>query len=196
MDEEPENGQDPRAEGAMAEERAERAKAGEKRKPLWKSKLVLAAGVLTITGLAMWVYALATAPPAPAPGGVDSSLVSGFAEGAGTSRAASTSDRLIDSASPAVLRFGGSFLGGCVLAYVFKKFIKVSLIITGLVAAAVYGLHRTGVVDFDADAVKGAVDRSFAWAKGEAAGFKDFIVGYLPSSVSACAGLVYGAWKA
>lgn len=170
----------------------ERARPGAR--PLWKSKVVLAAGVMTVIGVGMWGYALATAPPGAA--GVDASMVSGF--GAGTpsgDRAAAAPARLIDEASPAVLRFGLSFLVGCVLAYLFKKFIKVSLILAGLAAAAVYGLHRAGIIEFDADAVRAAAARSFAWARGEASGFKDFVVGYLPSSLSACAGLAYGALK-
>ncbi|MCC6676890.1 MAG: hypothetical protein IT436_07085 [Phycisphaerales bacterium] len=180
----------------MAEERSE--KRAEGRRPLWKSKVVLAAGVVTAIGLAMWIYALVSAPGArPAPSGVDSSLVSGLG---GTARSSEggvveKSERLIDAASPALLRFGLSFLVGCILAYVFKKFIKLSLLIAGLAAAVVFGLQKSGVINIDGAAIKGHVDQSLAWAKGEAAGFKDFVVGYLPSSVSACAGLVYGALK-
>lgn len=166
-------------------------------KALWQSKVVIAAGVVTVAGLAMWVYAMATAAPAPAgPGpGVDPSLVSGLSVGEVAGRAGETSARLIDSASPALLRFGLSFLVGVVLAYLFKKFLKVSVIVAALIGAAVFGLHKTGIIDFDAGAVKEQVDRGVTWARSEASGFKDFIVGYLPSSVSACAGLIYGAIK-
>lgn len=181
----------------MADERSEQTRTG--RRPLWKSKVVLAAGVLTVVGLAMWVYAMMSAPEArAATPGVDPSLVSGFGAG-GTSETGGVterSERLIDAASPAVLRFGLSFLVGCILAYLFKKFIKLSLLLAAVIAAGVYGLHKAGVIDIDAEAVRAQVDRSFAWARGEASGFKDFVVGYLPSSVSACAGLAYGAIKA
>lgn len=183
----------------MSEERQEQSKRSGK--PLWKSKVVIGAGLMTVIGLVMWVYAMATAPKAqaqPAGSGVDSSLVSGYAGPGGetVTAAKEQASRLVDQASPAVLRFGLSFLVGCVLAYLFKKFIKLSLLIAALVAGGIFALHKTGIVSFDADAVKSGVDRSFAWAKGEASGFKDLVFGYLPSSASACAGLAYGAWKA
>lgn len=183
----------------MSEEQSQRRP--RTRHGLWGSKIVLCAGVLTVIGLAMWIYAAVTAPKAAAPpagSGVDSSLVSGF--GADTKEAAAaakeSASRFIDKASPALFRFGLSFIVGCVIAYFFKKFIKWSVILAGLAIAGVIALHKTGVIHLDTDAIKDHVHQSLAWAKGEAGHAKDFVLGYLPSSASACAGLIFGAWKA
>ena len=81
------------------------------------------------------------------------------------------------------------------MAYAFKKFIKITALLTGVFLIAMFALQKTGVIDLDWAWFQDGFDRSLAWLKGEAGAMKEFILGYLPSSASAAAGMVVGLRK-
>ncbi len=171
-------------------------RAASPRKSFWKSKSLIAAVVITVLGLGLWAYATATKPKATSGGNnAASGIVSGFSGGdplAAGSTTQAPEDRLIDKASPAVARFGGCFIAGFCVAYAFKKFIKVTALLVGVFLIAMFALQKTGVIHMEWAWFESGIDRSVAWLKGEAGAMKDFIMGYLPSSASALAGMVVG----
>jgi uncharacterized membrane protein (Fun14 family) len=171
--------------------------------PAWKSRSLILMVVVTLVGVGLWAYAAATKPAATArtqqagaPGGV----VSGFSSGdplSGASGATTPAPerRFIDTASPAVARFGGCFVAGFCVAYAFKKFIKVTAIIVGVLLIAIFFMKKSGIIDLDWASLESSINSSVAWLKGEAGAMKEFITGYLPSTGSAMAGMFVGFRK-
>lgn len=146
---------------------------------------------VTIIGLGLWVYALITRPPqAPAPVG---SNAAGYAAGIAPNAQPPGKPRLIDESAPATFRFGLSFVVGFFVAWVFRRVIKLTLLVAGGIAVLLIVLKQTGVVDLNFDAVQEQVNHGVEVAQQNASRAKDFILGYLPSGASAATGLFFGA---
>lgn len=170
-----------------------------RKKSAWRSPSLIIAFVVMLVGVGLWAYAAATKPDASAARGTTpDGVVSGFSSGdplaAGAGRAA-PEPRLIDKASPAVARFGGCFVAGFCVAYAFKKFIKVTAIVAGVLFIAIFAMKKAGMIDLDWAIMEDTINRSVAWLRGEAGAMKDFITGYLPSAGSAAAGMFVGLRK-
>ena len=174
---------------------------GKPAKPMpWHFLSVKIAIVVTVIGLGLWVWSLVSAPKQESnttgSGGANSTLATGFgasdsAAGAGTTE--SESPRIVDAAAPATFRFGASFLGGFTLAWLMKKFIKMTLLIAGLAALAAFGLHKLGVFDSGTiDQMQDQLGAGIDSATENAGKVKEFLTGYLPSSAAAVAGLFMG----
>lgn len=189
-------------------EKHESPKGKTPRPPAWKSKSLIVAVAVMLLGLGLWGYAAATRPkvapvvPAAGHGRAVPGVVQGLASdpqaaggGQGTAPTTEPEARLIDKASPAVARFGGCFVVAFCVGYAFKKFIKVTAILTGVLLIALFALQKSGVINLDWAWVQSGLESGVAWLKGEAGAMKDFILGYLPSSASALAGLVVGLRK-
>ena len=171
-------------------------------KPMpWQFLSVKIAIVVTVIGLGLWVWSLVSAPKADvrttSAGGANSTLATGFGASDGAAKSdlptSEESPRMVDSAAPATFRFGASFLGGFTLAWLMKKFIKMTLLIAGLAALAAFGLHKLGV--FDSGTIDQMQDQLGAGIDSAAKGagkIKEFLTGYLPSSAAAVAGLFMG----
>jgi uncharacterized membrane protein (Fun14 family) len=95
--------------------------------------------------------------------------------------------------SPALFRFGSSFIAGFFLGYAFRKFLKWSLLVSGAVLGCIFVLKKLGVFNLDWAGMEGHVSHSVSWAQGQAGAFKDFLTGYLPSAGAAFVGLFVGA---
>ena len=171
------------------------------RKSIWRSKLLLGAIAITLLGVALWAYALATRPePAQLPPDSSrSALVSGFASGdpnAPAPQAAPKADpRLVDEAAPAVARFGGSFIAGFCIAYALRKFIKIGAFVVGTILIGLFALNYFGVVDVNTQLITDSLENAVAWVRGEAGAVKDVVLGYLPSAGAGATGLIVGARK-
>jgi uncharacterized membrane protein (Fun14 family) len=98
----------------------------------------------------------------------------------------------VKPSSPALFRLGAGYLGGFFIGWTFRRFLKVSMLITGAVVAGIAALKATGIFDVDWSAVSGHVSASFAWLKGEAEGVKTFLTGYLPSAAAGAIGIFRG----
>lgn len=146
--------------------------------------------LVTAIGLGMWIYALATAPAAAPP--VPAGSVAGFSAD-GSLASSSNRTRLIDESAPATFRLGFSFVVGFFLAWMLRRFIKMVLLIGGGIATLLIVLKSTGVVNLNFDAVQSEVDQGLKLAQENASRFKGFILGYVPSGVSAAAGMLFGA---
>lgn len=171
---------------------AERREELRTRRPsVWRSKSLRLMLVVTAIGLGMWVYAMATAPEPVSAAGAGAGGVAAL--NAGTATGGATANRLIDQSAPATFRLGFSFVVGFFLAWMLRKFIRTTLLIAGGIATLLIVLKATGLLNLDFSAIQGDVDRGLEAAQREASRFKEFILGYVPSGVSAAAGMVAGA---
>lgn len=97
--------------------------------------------------------------------------------------------------SPALLVFGGSYLGGFFLGWIFRRFVKTATIITGGFILLLGGLKSTGWVTLDWVAVEASVTQSLTSFQTGAEGVKQVLMGYLPSAGSGSAGIFFGFRK-
>ena len=154
--------------------------------PLWKSKALLLAGVITCIGLFLWhPWASGPAPKRNLPAGVSSLSES---PSAGT-----TVEAPATSASPALFRFGASYLAGFFLGWFCRKSLKITLLLGGAAAIVIFFLQRTGRIDLEWSAIQAHLSQSLAWLHGELGALKHFVTGYLPSTGAALVGIFMGA---
>ena len=175
--------------------------------PLYKSKTFMTMSVFTVVGAVMWGYAAVTAPQAPpaaaASSGVNQSLVQGFAAGEQKTGAndgappAEPEKRLIDNA-PRMFTIGLSFVGGFLLAWGMRKFIKWPLLLAGLAVGGVFLLKKYGISDvggIQTEDIEQHVDQGVTWAKEHGNQAVEYVKQYLPSSASGVVGMFFGARK-
>jgi uncharacterized membrane protein (Fun14 family) len=100
--------------------------------------------------------------------------------------------------SPALFRFGLSYIAGFFLGYGLLRFMKVTLVMSVLAVGAVFLMRKAGWMDVDLDwnSVESHLSDSFGWLRGQAEALKVFITGYVPSAAAAGVGLFMGArWR-
>lgn len=151
-------------------------------------KLALA---VTLLGAGLWVYALATAPhEASVNGSSGSDLASGLAARTGSpSTESSPADaRFIDDAAPAAFRLGMSFLGGFLLGYVARKFLRWSVLIIAVIVVGIFLLRSADIIVLPWDQIEHEVREGATWLQLQASSVRDFLTGYLPSTAAAIVG--------
>ncbi len=161
--------------------------AQDKQTPLWKSKSLLLAMVITCVGLFWWhPWGSSAPPPKPnTPAGMSS-----FSESTSTG---TTKEAPATATSPALFRFGASYLAGFFLGWFCRKSIKMGLLLAGAAAIIVFFLQSTGKVNLDWSAIQAHISQSLAWLHGELGALKHFVTGYLPSTGAAVVGIFMGA---
>ncbi len=173
----------------------------ERRSPFWRSRPMVMAGIVTLAGLGLWVAGVLLAEPAPGgAGGVPGAaggLVSGLTDGASSrvDAAPGPVSRQLGfggTAGPVVAKLGGSFMIAYAAGYALRAFLKLALLVGGVIAIGIFALQRAGVASIDWAGVQQHVSDSFAWLRGEAEGFRAFIAGALPSAAAAAFGLFRG----
>jgi uncharacterized membrane protein (Fun14 family) len=191
--ERPRDGDRPR-DGAVAAMRV-------KKRP-WELASVKFAIAVTVLGLALSIYALATRPASnsstnDAAAGDTTMLKSNMAAGdQGASSKAGTEEgpprRAVDAAAPATLRFGASFLGAFAIGYCMRKFLRWTLLIVGIAVVAIFFLRKSGMINLPWDQIEGQVHQGASWLQAQAGSLKKIVTGYLPSSFAAFIGGVIG----
>jgi uncharacterized membrane protein (Fun14 family) len=131
----------------------------------WHALSVRLAIGLTVIGAAFWVYGQAA----------DSGSAGTLGEWA-----------------PPMMRFGVSFLGGFVVGWTLRRFLKWTLLIVALLGIAIFILKRTGMIDLPWDQIEGHVEEGSSWLQAQAGNVKSLVKGYLPSGVAAVIGIVLG----
>ena len=155
-------------------------------RPPWKAKTVWAALGLMLLGGGLWIKDRAQADsPAVARGG------SQFSDSSATGSQSSGIHELKPSA-PATFRFGASYVGGFFLGWTFRRFLKLTLLLSGMAIALIALGKKFGWFELDWAALESHVRHSLAWLQGEAGAFKQFITGYLPSAGAAGVGAFLG----
>ncbi len=178
--------------------------------PRWKKLLLGGAAALLVLGLIGQGVSMMSSPePTPSgpsarsgdrtgpPPGVNSLLPSGQDQtgtDATEDESAEKDDSLLHDWSPALVKLGFSFFVGLAIGYVLRTFLKLTLIVSGLILLSVFGLEYLGFVDVRWDQMDQSWSALIEGMKDEFSAFKAFIEGSLPSAASFGAG-VFTAFK-
>jgi uncharacterized membrane protein (Fun14 family) len=154
----------------------------------WKAKTVWAALVLMLLGGGIWIKDRAeTNNPIPTTTTGGSQL----SDSSGTATSSGGRHELKPSA-PATFRFGASYLGGFFLGWTFRRFLRMTLLLSGAAIVLIVLAKKLGWFELDWAAVESHLRHSLAWVQGEAGAFKEFVTGYLPSAGAAGVGAFLG----
>ncbi len=175
--------------------------------PEWKKALLGIAVLLVLVGLGLKGYGFvsgnkngsgSSAAAAPGANGlVDSGKTPPLIPGTETGKdtGAPDSGEGADSWSPMFLKLGFSFFVGFALGFALRFFFKITLIATGLILLAIYGLSQADIIQVDWNALEQLYDSSIDWISGQAGTLKEFLTGNLPAAGSAAFGLLVGFKK-
>ena len=97
--------------------------------------------------------------------------------------------------SPAVAQLGGSYLGGFLIGWAFRRFLRIAAMLAAVGLACIGAMKATGWIDVDWSAVEAQVGQTVRWLQGEAEGLKNLLTGFLPSAGAAGAGTFIGFRK-
>lgn len=97
--------------------------------------------------------------------------------------------------SPAVAQIGGSYLGGFLIGWAFRRFLRIAAMLVAVALGCMAAMKATGWIDVDWSALEAQVSRTIQWLHGEAEGFKNIVTGFLPSAGAAGAGSFFGFRK-
>lgn len=162
----------------------------------FKSRMLALAIFVMVLGGGVWAYAAATKPePKVVETRTPVTGVAGFtgqAEGSTTTTVVEAEPRVIDNAGPATFRLGLSFAIGYFLAWGVRAFAKVTLLAFGALGVCLILLTHFQVMGLDWALLQNKLETSLAFLQGQADKFKDFVMGYLPSTASGVAGTVFG----
>jgi uncharacterized membrane protein (Fun14 family) len=162
----------------------EPARAG--RPPIWKARSLFIALGMMLVGLLMWTRTTAgSGPQAGTPRG-GSAL-------AGSSPAKGEASTVAKPTSPALFRFGATYIAGFFFGWICRKSIKFGLMATGAAAVAITVAKGTGLIVLDWASLQAHISQSLAWLHGELGAAKHFLTGYLPSTAACCVGIFMGA---
>lgn len=138
--------------------------------PIWRSTLLKLAVLVTVVGAGAWIYSKTPTGQMTDEGAVG----------------------WLQASSPALMRFGASFVGGFFVAYFLRKFITWTLILAGVLGGLIYFGKKLGWIELDWDAMQAQVNHGVVWAKGQAETLQRVATGWLPSSASGAVGAWFG----
>lgn len=165
-----------------------------RRSPL-RSKVLLLAILITALGGGLWAYAASTRPQASAAASsMAPSSLSPEEISRSISRAVAPEPRLIDRASPAITRFGGSFVIGFIIAFMLRKVLRWSLLVAGAVGVAFIVARQSGYFQgANLEGMEKQAQEGLDQAGKAAVTAKDWLMGYVPSAGAALTGMFFGA---
>ena len=156
------------------------------RRPFWKARSLSIALGMVVVGLLMWERRVPQeSPPTGVPRGGDALTESAPAK---TEAVKAAKPR-----SPALFRFGASYIAGFFFGWMSRKSIKLGLLAAGAAAVAITVAKQTGFIDLDWAGLQGHISQSLAWLHGELGALKHFFLGYIPSTAAGCVGIFMGA---
>jgi len=159
-------------------------------RPPWKAKTVWLAALLVLVGGVLWVKDTVQKPAPSAPGTAPG--MTSFADPEPGSNARQDKPAGLKPTSPATFRFGVSYVGGFFLGWAFRRFIKMTLLLSGAVILLIGLGKKLGWIELDWASIEAHVRESLAWLQGEAGTIKQFLTGYLPSVGAAATGIFLG----
>jgi len=176
--------------------------------PPWHRKLFITAGVLAVVGLigqAMTrVSQSQSAPQAPvtttdgtSPSGaprssfVDSSS-SSSTETPPPVAPAQPEPTMTQRLSPWATRVGVGFIGGFVIGWAFRAFLKTMALVTAAGVALIWTLSHFNVLKLDMDAAEERWKTGTSWVSDKAERLKDSAMALIPSSASSVFGMFLG----
>ncbi|MEZ6016432.1 MAG: hypothetical protein R3F49_15040 [Planctomycetota bacterium] len=167
--------------------------------PVWKKAFFVLALVLGLVGVAM-TRGGTTADVAPASSGgtglVAPSSFGGTGIQLGGPSAAPTEEEPVSPWGPLFMKGGLSFAVAFAAGYALRTFLKLTLVVLGVVVLAIFGLQKAGIVGaIDWSVAQGYWDSLTANVGQQFESFKTFVTGSLPSAGAGTAGLVSGFRK-
>jgi uncharacterized membrane protein (Fun14 family) len=97
--------------------------------------------------------------------------------------------------SPAVAQIGGSYLGGFLIGWAFRRFLRVAAMFVAVMLACIGLMKASGWIDVDWSQLEAQISRTVQWLHGEAEGLRNVLTGFLPSAGAAGAGSFFGFRK-
>ncbi len=97
--------------------------------------------------------------------------------------------------SPAAAQMAGSYLGGFLIGWAFRRFLRMAAMLTALILAVIAALKGTGWLNLDWALVEAQIPEWITWLQGGAQELKNLLTGYLPSAGAAGAGTFFGFRK-
>lgn len=150
---------------------------------LLSSKSLWLAILITLAGAAWWAYSAATTMRTPAP----AVPASGFAASPTNAQPETRVE------APAAFRYGASFVGAFLVAFVLKKILRSVLLIAAMLVGVVLALKYFGFIDYDWASAQHQVEEGAAIARQEGDKYRSLLMGYLPSGLASGAGAIFGA---
>ena len=150
-------------------------------RPPWKAKSVWVAMVMVLMGSVLYLKDLRSHAPQVSQEKESISM---------NDQAAPQKESGADL--PATLRLGVSYIGGFLIGWGFRRFIRLSLLVSTAAFALVALGRKTGWIDLDWSLLENQVHQAATWFEGEASTLKALLESYLPSAGSAGVGAVLG----
>lgn len=148
----------------------------------WKAKSVWLAAGVAILGTGFW---RSDAPgPQPAPSAQEQAV-----DAAGPSQSA---DQGTSPASSAAVNLGVSYIGGFFLGWCYRRFVKVSVMLTCGILAVLMAIKSLGWFETDVASLQDHVREGSSWLGNHAADLNRYLTGLLPSAGAAGFGLFRG----
>jgi uncharacterized membrane protein (Fun14 family) len=159
--------------------------------PLWKSKSLRLAVAMMLIGLVLWMRSPSERGTVANDRSPDPALATSKLSGAPPAPGKSSS--ALVPTSPALFRFGASYLGGFFIGWLFRKSLKLALLVGGAATVAIATAKHTGLINVNWAGIEAHVSHSLAWARDGLGAAKSFLTGYLPSTAAGFLGLYKGA---
>ncbi|WP_455245619.1 FUN14 domain-containing protein [Petrachloros mirabilis] len=102
---------------------------------------------------------------------------------------------IVNFSSPTVAQLGGSYLGGFILGWAFRRLLRAAAMMAALTIACIAVLKSTGWLNLDWPSIETQVSQGIRWLHGEAEGLKNLLTGFFPSAGAAGAGTFFGFRK-
>jgi len=167
------------------------------------ARVLLVIGILlTLAGGGAWIASAFTGggePEASAVDGHAGGLVQGLADNGDASareRPRAREQSALSEWSPTIFRLGFGFVVGFAIAYALRAFLRLAILILGVILIGLFSLQYFGVVSVDWNAMSGGYDTVMDWLHVQFASMKSFVQGALPSTASAAAGFFFGFRRA
>lgn len=97
--------------------------------------------------------------------------------------------------SPTMAQMAGSYLGGFLIGWAFRRFLRMAAMLAAILIAGIALLKATGWLNIDWASIEAQLSQSLRWLQGEADGLRNLLAGFLPSAGAAGAGTFFGFRK-
>ena len=97
--------------------------------------------------------------------------------------------------SPVLMHFGGSYLGGFVIGWFFRRFVKSAAVVAGVALLAIGFMKTAGWIALDWVSVEAWVNQTLQSLQSGAEGLQQVLMGYLPSAGAGSTGIFFGFRK-
>jgi uncharacterized membrane protein (Fun14 family) len=143
--------------------------------------------LVALVGAGLMIYTWATPSTASAAGviGPDGTMPE-------VSPSAPAEPSLIQTYSPAIFQLGFSFVIGFAIAYVFKTFVRITMVMLGIAIVAGVGMQVTGMLEIDWSVIEHHLRNATLYFHSQTGSFEVLATGMIPPATSALIGMLSG----